>query len=43
MAHVYSNTVAILYGASVNYSVIIVKINCKNPQYHKKSAYHGAS
>jgi len=35
MAHVYSTAVAILDGASCYYSVIIVKINCKSPQYHK--------
>jgi len=49
MAHVYSTAVAVLYGASrnvqnvpcvqaVNYSVIIVKIKRKNPQYHKQKA-----
>jgi len=34
MAYVYSTGVAIMVQA-VNYSVIIVKIKCKNPQYHK--------
>jgi len=33
-AHVYSTAVAIHYGEAVNY-LVIVKLKCKNPQYHK--------
>jgi len=32
MVYVYSTAVAI---QAVNYSVIIVKIKCKNPQYYQ--------